>query len=172
MSRIEQMNNSGSKNMIRTWSRASTIFPEMVGHTIACPRRPQARPGLHLQMVGHKLGEEFAPTRTAPQTARWRSSASDGPREDPRPSRSAPRCARPREYLRVAPRKARSSWSTSAAVPSRKLAPCSRSPRVPLRARSRRSSRRQSPTRRRTGLIGDDLIVSAAYVDEGPVIKR
>jgi small subunit ribosomal protein S19 len=64
MSRIEQMNNSGSKNMIRTWSRASTIFPEMVGHTIAVhDGRKHVPVFISEQMVGHKLGE-FAPTRT------------------------------------------------------------------------------------------------------------
>jgi small subunit ribosomal protein S19 len=64
MSRIEQMNNSGSKNMVRTWSRASTIFPEMVGHTIAVhDGRKHVPIFVTEQMVGHKLGE-FAPTRT------------------------------------------------------------------------------------------------------------
>jgi small subunit ribosomal protein S19 len=64
MSRIEAMNNSGSKNMIRTWSRTSTIFPEMVGHTIAVhDGRKHVPIFITEQMVGHKLGE-FAPTRT------------------------------------------------------------------------------------------------------------
>ena len=64
MSRIEQMNNGGSKNMSRTWSRASTIFPEMVGHTIAVhDGRKHVPVFVSEQMVGHKLGE-FAPTRT------------------------------------------------------------------------------------------------------------
>jgi small subunit ribosomal protein S19 len=63
MSRIESMNNSGSKNMIRTWSRTSTIFPEMVGHTIAVhDGRKHVPIFITEQMVGHKLGE-FAPTR-------------------------------------------------------------------------------------------------------------
>jgi small subunit ribosomal protein S19 len=64
MSRIEQMNTSGSKNMIRTWSRSSTIFPEMVGHTIAVHDGKKHVPVfISESMVGHKLGE-FAPTRT------------------------------------------------------------------------------------------------------------
>ncbi len=63
MSRIEAMNNSGSKNMVRTWSRASTIFPDMVGHTIAVhDGRKHVPVYLTESMVGHKLGE-FAPTR-------------------------------------------------------------------------------------------------------------
>src|SRR5204862_139290 len=63
MSRIEAMNSSGSKNMIKTWSRASTIFPEMVGHTIAVhDGRKHVPVFVSESMVGHKLGE-FAPTR-------------------------------------------------------------------------------------------------------------
>jgi small subunit ribosomal protein S19 len=64
MNRIEAMNTSGAKNMIRTWSRTSTIFPEMVGHTIAVhDGRKHVPVFVTEQMVGHKLGE-FAPTRT------------------------------------------------------------------------------------------------------------
>ena len=62
--RIEAMNASGSKNMIRTWSRSSTVFPEMVGHTIAVhDGRKHVPVFVSEQMVGHKLGE-FEPTRT------------------------------------------------------------------------------------------------------------
>jgi small subunit ribosomal protein S19 len=64
MTRIEAMNTSGSKQMVRTWSRSSTIFPEMVGHTIAVhDGRKHVPVFISEQMVGHKLGE-FAPTRT------------------------------------------------------------------------------------------------------------
>ena len=64
MRRIEEMNTSGSKQMIRTWSRTSTVFPEMVGHTIAVyDGRKHVPVFIQEQMVGHKLGE-FAPTRT------------------------------------------------------------------------------------------------------------
>ena len=64
MSRIEAMTASGDKRMIRTWSRNSTIFPEMVGHTIAVhDGRKHVPVFVTEQMVGHKLGE-FAPTRT------------------------------------------------------------------------------------------------------------
>ena len=61
---ITAMNESGNKNMVRTWSRASTIFPEMVGHTIAVhDGRKHVPVFVSEAMVGHKLGE-FAPTRT------------------------------------------------------------------------------------------------------------
>ena len=64
MERIEQMNSSGSKTMIKTWSRASTIFPDMVGHTIAVHDGRKHVPVFCTEsMVGHRLGE-FAPTRT------------------------------------------------------------------------------------------------------------
>jgi small subunit ribosomal protein S19 len=63
MRRIEEMNASGNKRMVRTWSRTSTIFPEMVGHTIAVhDGRKHVPVFISEQMVGHKLGE-FAPTR-------------------------------------------------------------------------------------------------------------
>ena len=64
MSRIEKMNEANEKRMIRTWSRSSTVFPEMVGHTIAVhDGRKHVPVFISEQMVGHKLGE-FAPTRT------------------------------------------------------------------------------------------------------------
>ena len=63
MSRIEKMNASGEKRPLRTWSRASTIFPEMVGFTIAVHNgRTHVPVFITESMVGHKLGE-FAPTR-------------------------------------------------------------------------------------------------------------
>jgi len=63
MSKIEEMNDSGQKNVVKTWSRSSTIFPEMVGHTIAVhDGRKHVPIYITEEMVGHKLGE-FAPTR-------------------------------------------------------------------------------------------------------------
>jgi len=64
MSRINAMNEAGNKTMVKTWSRRSTIFPEMVGHTIAVhDGRKHVPVFISESMVGHKLGE-FAPTRT------------------------------------------------------------------------------------------------------------
>ncbi|MFN8150976.1 MAG: 30S ribosomal protein S19 [Solirubrobacterales bacterium] len=64
MARIEAMNESGTKQMVKTWSRRSTVFPEMVGHTIAVhDGRKHVPVFVSESMVGHKLGE-FAPTRT------------------------------------------------------------------------------------------------------------
>jgi small subunit ribosomal protein S19 len=62
--RINEMNQTGQKKMVKTWSRASTIFPEMVGHTIAVhDGRKHVPIFITESMVGHKLGE-FALTRT------------------------------------------------------------------------------------------------------------
>ena len=64
LSRIVAMNEKNEKVILRTWSRASTIFPEMVGHTIAVyDGRKHVPVYISEDMVGHKLGE-FAPTRT------------------------------------------------------------------------------------------------------------
>ena len=63
LQRVRQMNESGDKRVVRTWSRTSTIFPEMVGHTIAVHDGRKHVPIFVTEaMVGHKLGE-FAPTR-------------------------------------------------------------------------------------------------------------
>lgn len=62
--RIVDMNKTGTKQVLKTWSRSSTIFPEFVGHTIAVhDGRKHVPVYITEDMVGHKLGE-FAPTRT------------------------------------------------------------------------------------------------------------
>src|SRR5687767_15895577 len=73
MQRIEQMNSSGSKTMIRTWSRTSTIFPEMVGHTIAVhDGRKHVPVFVSESMVGHKLGERSEERRVGKECrSRW-----------------------------------------------------------------------------------------------------
>ena len=64
LARIEQMNETNEKKVLKTWSRASTIFPQMVSHTIAVHDGRKFVPVYVTEdMVGHKLGE-FAPTRT------------------------------------------------------------------------------------------------------------
>lgn len=61
---IVEMNNTGKKTVLKSWSRRSTIFPEMVGHTIAVyDGRKHVPVYMTEDMVGHKLGE-FSPTRT------------------------------------------------------------------------------------------------------------
>jgi small subunit ribosomal protein S19 len=64
MRRIQRMNEANQKQMVKTWSRTSTVFPDMVGHTIAVhDGRKHVPVFISESMVGHKLGE-FAPTRT------------------------------------------------------------------------------------------------------------
>ena len=64
LKRVQEMNKAGEKRVLKTWSRASTIFPDFVGHTIAVhDGRKHVPVYITENMVGHKLGE-FAPTRT------------------------------------------------------------------------------------------------------------
>lgn len=64
LKKVEEMNDKGEKKVVKTWSRASTIFPQMIGHTIAVHDGKKHVPVYVTEdMVGHKLGE-FAPTRT------------------------------------------------------------------------------------------------------------
>jgi small subunit ribosomal protein S19 len=64
LKRIQDMNDKGQKKVLKTWSRASTIFPDFVGHTVAVhDGRKHVPIYITEEMVGHKFGE-FAPTRT------------------------------------------------------------------------------------------------------------
>jgi small subunit ribosomal protein S19 len=64
LARVEKMNAENKKEVLKTWSRSSTIFPQMVGHTIAVhDGRKHVPVYISDEMIGHKLGE-FAPTRT------------------------------------------------------------------------------------------------------------
>ena len=84
LKRIEAMNQKGEKKVIRTWSRASVIFPQMVGHTIAVHDGRRHVPiYITENMVGHRLGE-FAPTRT------FRSHAAAAERAAAAPAAAAP----------------------------------------------------------------------------------
>jgi len=87
LKKIDAMNERGEKNVIRTWSRASVIFPQLVGHTIAVHDGRRHVPiYITENMVGHRLGE-FAPTRTfrghlaVKRTPRKSDSDSNGARE-------------------------------------------------------------------------------------------
>ncbi len=87
LKKIDAMNERGEKNVIRTWSRASVIFPQLVGHTIAVHDGRRHVPiYITENMVGHRLGE-FAPTRTfrghlaVKRTSRKTGTASSAARE-------------------------------------------------------------------------------------------
>ena len=75
MKKVTEMNKNGKKSVIKTWSRASTIFPDFVGHTVAVhDGRKHVPVYVTEEMVGHKFGE-FAPTRTFRGHAGEKSSA-------------------------------------------------------------------------------------------------
>ena len=77
--KVDAMNSSGEKRVIRTWSRRSTIVPDMLGHTIAVHNGRKFIPMFVTEnMVGHKLGE-FAPTRTFHGHSGERKAAAGGP---------------------------------------------------------------------------------------------
>ena len=64
LKRVQELNKNGEKKVLKTWSRASTIFPEFVGHTVAVhDGRKHVPVYITEDMIGHKFGE-FAPTRT------------------------------------------------------------------------------------------------------------
>ncbi len=88
MGRIAAMNEANKKQMVKTWSRTSTIFPEMVGHTIAVHDGKKHVPVfISESMVGHKLGE-FAPTRTF-RGARRQGQGANGPRKADEPTQKS-----------------------------------------------------------------------------------
>ena len=81
LKRVDEMNQTGEKKVLKTWSRASTIFPSFVGHTFAVhDGRKHVPVYVTEDMVGHKLGE-FAPTRTFKGHAGSKTSKSSGRKE-------------------------------------------------------------------------------------------
>ena len=80
LKRIQEMNAAGEKKIVKTWSRASVIFPDFVGHTIAVhDGRKHVPVYVTEDMVGHKLGE-FAPTRTFKGHAGSKTTGKEGPK--------------------------------------------------------------------------------------------
>lgn len=78
LKRVQEMNKSGEKRVLKTWSRSSTIFPDFVGHTFAVhDGRKHVPVYVTEDMVGHKLGE-FAPTRTFKGHAGSKTTATKG----------------------------------------------------------------------------------------------
>ena len=177
MSRIEAMNAANEKRMIRTWSRTSTIFPDMVGHTIAVhDGRKHVPVFVSEQMVGHKLGE-FAPTRTFRGHAGDRQTqGAEGPLVAATADTRSRSCAPRPKWVRVSARKARVVLATHPrAQRARRRGRSSRSRSARLRARSRRccaSAVANAETNPALHWNGDDLVISAAYADEGPTLKR
>ena len=164
------MNTSGSKQMVRTWSRTSTVFPEMVGHTIAVhDGRKHVPVFISEQMVGHKLGE-FAPTR------HFRGHAGDSKTQVKNGDRGARR-RRPGSG-EVRARLAAQGASRRGSHPRAQRARGAHDPRVHAARRRRevekvlRSAVANAESNPNLHWNGDELFVSAVFVDEGPTIKR
>ena len=143
--RVEEMNKRSEKKVVKTWSRASVIFPDFIGHTIAVYNGKKHIPVyVSENMVGHRLGE-FSPDPQLPrarQAHRTLDVAEVG-RPNVRVSATA-------KYLRGSTRKAASSPGPSSASRSRRPPPtCGSCPSTPP-ATSRRSSRARRPTPRTT----------------------
>ena len=170
LGRIEAMNDAGKKQMIRTWSRSSTVFPDMVGHTIAVhDGRKHVPVFISEQMVGHKLGE-FAPTR------HFRGHAGDSKTQVKtvtQPSR--PYVGATAKYVQCPPRKARlvADHIRGRSVPEARtiLAFTQRAAAHDIEKvlRSAVANAESNPNLR---WDGDELVVAAVYVDEGPTLKR
>ena len=167
LARIQAMNDSGKKQMIRTWSRIVDRVPRHGRPHDRGARRQEARAGLHLGADGRPQARRV---RADPSLPRPR-----GRLEDAGEAVTAPvttcRPSRRRCTSRRARRVSSSTRSAAAACPRR--ARSSRSPRAPPRATSRRCCAARSPTAYiKHGWDGDDLYVKAAFVDEGVTIKR
>ncbi len=215
MARIESMNAAGSKQMIRTWSRTSTIFPEMIGHTIAVhDGRKHVPVFISDQMVGHKLGE-FAPTRTFRTLGRPQGDGEEvvsdayggASREHARAASQSTRHERSlrpciavlttlastnatREPLMATATETRevraeAKWVRTSARKARLVLEHIRGRSVPeartVLAFSERAVARDIERVLRSavanaeanhGMAGDELVIVAAYADEGPTLKR
>src|SRR5919199_685186 len=193
LGRIQQMNDSGNKQMVKTWSRTSTIFPEMVGHTIAVhDGRKHVPVFVSESMVGHKLGE-FAPTRMfrghaggdkareaeeKPRRRRRGSEVSAGRKREP--ARPAPRAAdgsvavRARaKYVRTAPRKARLVIDHIRGKPvDQARAILAATPRAASRDVLKLLDSAIANAENNHELVADELVVGQAFVNEGPTLKR
>ncbi len=165
------MNESGDKQMVKTWSRTSTVFPEMVGHTIAVhDGRKHVPVFVSESMVGHKLGE-FAPTRTfrahsGAQGARGELMAAT------ETDTQAPMVRAKARYVRVAPRKARlvadqvrgmAVTEAQALLASRRAAP----PRDILKLLDSAAANAENNHE----LVADEMRIAEIHVDEGPTLQ-
>ena len=168
------MNASGEKRMVRTWSRASTIFPDMVGHTIAVhDGRKHVPVFVSEQMVGHKLGE-FAPDPHVP----WPFRRPAGPGEEALMARTSPETTQTTvraqaKWVRMSARKARLVLDNvrGRTVPEARTV-LAFTPRAAAREIDRVLASAVANAESAHGLDGDELVVVGAYADEGPTLKR
>ena len=174
LKKVDVQNEKGTKNVIKTWSRRSTIIPDMLGHTIAVHDGRKHVPVFVTEaMVGHKLGE-FAPTRTFRghdkddrKAASWLRQRQD---DGHLPAEGRPRCARAaRVRARHADEGAPRGRPRSAACPRRRRSTSCSSRRRPRASRSARCSPAPSPTPRTTsGSTRDDAARQRGVRRRGP----
>ncbi len=171
-------NEKGTKNVIKTWSRRSMIIPDMLGHTIAVHDGRKHIPVFVTEsMVGHKLGE-FAPTRTFRghvKDDKKGKSLSTSSIDERRIAMEAKAIAR---HIRVTPMKARRvvnlvrGLQTNEALAILKFAPQAASEPVYKVVASAVANARAAADRAGEAFNEDELIISEAFVDEGPTMKR
>ena len=164
------MNEANQKQMIKTWSRTSTVFPEMVGHTIAVhDGRKHVPVFVSESMVGHKLGE-FAPD---PHLPRPRGQGTLMAKTAEKQPTQAPMVRAKARYVRVAPRKARLVADQIRGMPvdeARTL--LAFSSRGAARDLLRLLDSAAANAEANHELVADDLRIAAISVDEGPTLKR
>src|SRR6476619_6758086 len=164
MVKIDDMNKRGDKRVVKTWSRRSTVVPDMVGHTIAVhDGRKHVPVFVSESMVGHKLGE-FAPTRT------FRSHARDERRTG---ARQMPQSRATMKYVRTSPRKMRRvvdlirGEHVEEARRILRFSSLGASNDVEKLLNSAIANAEQNP-----GVIAENLVVARGWVDQGPTLKR
>ena len=164
LGRIQKMNEAGDKEVIKTWSRASTIFPEMVGHTIAVhDGRKHVPVYITESMVGHKLGE-FAPTRSFRGHSADKGKKKGGIRMEVKAVS---------KFVRVSPRKARVVVDLvrgKSVEQAREILAFTN--RAIAETVEKTLNSAVANAEHNNQLRAESLVVKKAFVNEGPTLKR
>ena len=165
LKRVEEMNESGQKKVLKTWSRSSTIFPQMVGHTIAVHDGRKHVPVYCTEdMVGHKLGE-FAPTRTFRGHAGDRKTKLTEER-----NMEAPATAK---YVRVSSRKAKLVADTiRGKAIGEALSILALTPNKAARITDKVVRSALANAENNYGMNPENLYVDQIFANQGPTMKR
>ena len=174
LKKVDVQNEKNTKQVIKTWSRRSTIIPDFIGHTFAVHDGRKHVPVFVTEaMVGHKLGE-FAPTRTFKGHIKDdRSKAESGEPEDRVTTTEFPSAVAKARFVRVSPRKARRvidlvrGRSVADALDILRWAPQAASEPVAKVIASAAANAQNN-----NGLDPATLVVATVYADEGPTAKR
>ena len=190
LKKVDALNESGKKTVIRTWSRRSTIIPDMIGHTIAVhDGRKHVPVFVSDSMVGHKLGE-FAPTRTFrghikdDRKARQRAERLSSRREErevmtadasqsPAAVLEPARARAIAKYVHMSPTKVRRVVALIKGRPVAEALDILRfTPQAAARPLFKVVASAAANAENNLDLDRDTLVVAAAYADEGPTLKR